>query len=166
MYKIDLRLVGNDPKTFCLNSLSPIFCINLGGSDSGSNSGDMVTQEDTIFVSGMDTQCDEEEISRHFGQIGLIKKDKRTQKPKIWIYKDKASGSSKGEATVTFEDPHTAQSAIQWFNGQDFNGSSISVSLAQRPSNNFDRKGSFGGGGGGRGGGPGNLFCDSNVNKK
>lgn len=116
----------------------------------------MVTQEDTIFVSGMDTRCDEEEIGRHFGQIGLIKKDKRTQKPKIWIYKDKASGSSKGEATVTFEDPHTAQSAIQWFNGQDFNGSAISVSLAQRPSNNFDRKGGGGGFGGGRGG-PGKV---------
>lgn len=147
----------------------PFSYLNSGGSDSGSNSGgDMVTQEDTIFVSGMDPRCDEEEIGRHFGQIGLIKKDKRTQKQKIWIYKDKASGSSKGEATVTFEDPHTAQSAIQWFNGQDFNGMAISVSLAQRPSNNFDRKG--GGGGGGFGGGrgaPGNFiyFLELRIRK-
>jgi RNA-binding protein FUS len=33
----------------------------------------MVTQEDTIFVSGMDATITEEEICQHFGAIGLIK---------------------------------------------------------------------------------------------
>ncbi|CAB0031377.1 unnamed protein product [Trichogramma brassicae] len=41
------------------------------GSDQGSDN--MVTQEDTIFVSGMDSQITEEEICQHFGAIGLIK---------------------------------------------------------------------------------------------
>lgn len=44
--------------------------------------------------------------------------DKRTNKPKIWIYKDKMSGKGKGEATVTYDDPPTANSAISWFNGK------------------------------------------------
>lgn len=33
----------------------------------------MVTQEDTIFVSGMDTETTEDEIANHFGAIGIIK---------------------------------------------------------------------------------------------
>lgn len=33
----------------------------------------MVTQEDTIFVSGMDPSISEDEICQHFGAIGVIK---------------------------------------------------------------------------------------------
>lgn len=44
--------------------------------------------------------------------------DKRTGKPKVWIYKDKLSGKPKGEATITYDDPATAQAAINWFNGR------------------------------------------------
>lgn len=33
----------------------------------------MVVQEDTVFVSGMDTNINEEEIADHFGSIGIIK---------------------------------------------------------------------------------------------
>lgn len=34
---------------------------------------DLVTQEDTIFVSGMNPQTSEEDIATHFGAIGIIK---------------------------------------------------------------------------------------------
>lgn len=44
--------------------------------------------------------------------------DKRTGKPKVWIYKDKMSGKPKGEATITYDDSATAQAAINWFNGR------------------------------------------------
>jgi len=33
------------------------------------------------------------------------------------MYNDKASGRPKGEATVTYDDAHSANSAISWFNG-------------------------------------------------
>lgn len=33
----------------------------------------MVTQEDTIFVSGMDPETTETEIYNHFASIGIIK---------------------------------------------------------------------------------------------
>lgn len=33
----------------------------------------MITQEDTIFVAGMNTEATEEDIANHFGAIGLIK---------------------------------------------------------------------------------------------
>jgi RNA-binding protein FUS len=53
--------------------------------------------------------------------------DKKTGKPKIWIYRDKNSGKGKGEATLTYDDPHSAKSAITWFNGK-FCDSGIHVS--------------------------------------
>jgi RNA-binding protein FUS len=91
-------------------------------------------QDDTIFVSGMDTQVTESDINNHFGAIGIIKKDKRTNKPKIWIYKDKETGLGKGECTITYDDPFTASSAIEWFDGKEFNNCAIKVQLAQRNS--------------------------------
>ena len=43
--------------------------------------------------------------------------DKKLQSKKIWLYRT-PSGESKGEATVTYDDPPTASAAIQWFNGK------------------------------------------------
>lgn len=117
---------------------------NKGGFNSKGD-GEMVTQEDTIFVQGMNPETSETEIADYFGAIGIIKKDKRTMKPKIWIYKDKESGRPKGEATVTYEDANAAQSAIGWFDNKDFNGSMIKVSLAQRY-NTWQNKGGQRGG--------------------
>lgn len=34
------------------------------------------------------------------------------------MYLDKATGRPKGEATVTYDDAHTANSAIEWFDGK------------------------------------------------
>lgn len=83
--------------------------------------------------------------------------DKKTGKSKIWIYRDKATGKPKGEATITFDDPPTASSAISWFNGKDFFGNTIKVEMAQRKPSTFVPRGGGGGGGygdrdGGRGG--------------
>ena len=121
----------------------------------------MEEQNDTVFVSGLPENTTEDQLSDFFGSIGIIKLDKKTGKNKIWIYRDKASGKPKGEATVTFDDPPTATSAIDWFNGKDFFGSTIKVELAQRKSNNFgggragfpDRDAGPRGGGGSRDGG-------------
>lgn len=81
-----------------------------------------------------------------------MQKDKRTSKPKIWLYKDKETGQSKGEATVTYDDSNAAASAIQWFNNKTFNGAVIRVSLAQRQ-NNWQKGGFRGNKGGSRDGG-------------
>lgn len=74
--------------------------------------------EDTIFISGLPESTTEEQLNEYFGQIGLVKIDKKTRTPKIWIYKDKTTGKGKGEATITYDDPPTASSAIKWFNGE------------------------------------------------
>lgn len=120
----------------------------------------MEEQKDTIFVSGLPDTTTEEQLQEFFGSIGLIKMDKRTNKPKIWIYRDKATGKPKGEVTITYDDPVTATSAIEWFNEKDFFGSTIKVELAQRKASNFEsrgggfRDGGRGGGSGGARGGP------------
>jgi RNA-binding protein FUS len=46
----------------------------------------MVTQEDTIFVSGMDPSISEEEICQHFGAIGVIKVRIGIYRRHIYIY--------------------------------------------------------------------------------
>lgn len=40
----------------------------------------------------------------------------------IWLYRDKATGELKGDATVTYEDPFAASSAPSWFDGKEWNG--------------------------------------------
>lgn len=94
------------------------------------------------------------------------------------MYKDKTTGESKGEATVTYDDADAAQSAINWFDGKDFRGSTIKVQLATKKDNWSGGRGGrgaggpggggggrgFGGGGGGFGGGRGrdgggNITC-------
>lgn len=87
----------------------------------------------------------------------LLQMDRRTNKPKIWMYKDKVTGRPKGEATVTYDDANAAKSAIDWFDGKDFKGSTIKVQIAQHK-NNY--AGGIRGGRGGRGGGGGDRGGD------
>lgn len=80
-------------------------------------------------------------------------------KPKVWLYRNKETGDSKGEATITYDDSNAAKSAISWFDNKNFNGAVIKVSLAQRQ-NNWQKGGGGGGGfrGGSRGGPGGGKF--------
>jgi len=129
-------------------------------------------KEDTIFVSGLPDSADAAQIGQFFGQIGIIKRDKRSGEPKIYIYK-KPDGTSKGECTVTYDDPPSAKAAIDWFNNKNYDADHVmSISLAEikvpeggwrgrsgRGGGGFDRSGpkdrGRGGRGGGRGGGGG-----------
>ncbi len=46
--------------------------------------------------------------------------DVRSPKPKIWVYKDRQTREGKGEATITFVNPESCQTAISYFNGNQF----------------------------------------------
>ena len=70
--------------------------------------------------------------------VNLILNTSLTSQAKIWIYKDRNTGEQKGEATVTYDDPQAAQSAISWFDGKvrclQFKMSSPRVKLTIMPS--------------------------------
>ena len=63
-------------------------------------------------------------MAEFFGSIGIIKMDKKSRppKPKIWLYRDKNTGELKGDGTVTYDDPFSAASAVEWFNKKDWKG--------------------------------------------
>ncbi|KAI8825583.1 uncharacterized protein EV422DRAFT_599780 [Fimicolochytrium jonesii] len=133
------------------------------------NSQGKTLSEDTIYITGLPKTATEQKLIDHFGSIGIIKMDKKTMKPKVWVYKDKVSGVPKGDATVTYEDPHSCDGAIKWFNGNDFEGSKLSVERAEQkapPPGGWQssrgrgrgRGGGFGGGDRGGGGGGGGGF--------
>ncbi|CAO0797594.1 unnamed protein product [Mucor circinelloides] len=116
--------------------------------------------EDTVYISNLPQDVTEEKLIEHFGSIGIIKTDKKLRKPKIWIYVDKTTNLPKGDATLTYDDPPSADAAIEWFGGKEFMGNIIQVTKAERKmtippergsgGGGYDRRG--GGGGGGRGG--------------
>ena len=85
-----------------------------------------------VYVSNLPANVFEEDIAGLFGSIGVLAVDKRSKKAKIWLYRDKETGSLKGDGTVTYDDPEAAKAAVSWFNNYDFNGSNLHVSLAQR----------------------------------
>jgi len=86
--------------------------------NSSGNTSDVQVQKETIFIQNLPKSVVSEDLEKHFGSIGLIKIDKKTSLPKIWIYKDKQTGEGKGEATVTYDDEAAASAAIEWFNGK------------------------------------------------
>ncbi|KAJ1280790.1 hypothetical protein BS78_04G259700 [Paspalum vaginatum] len=85
----------------------------------------------SVYVCNLPPGTDEAMLAEYFGTIGLLKKDKRTGRPKVWIYRDKVTDEPKGDATVTYEDPHAASAAVEWFNNKDFHGSIIQVHIAE-----------------------------------
>lgn len=84
---------------------------------------------DCIYISGLSQHVTEEDLAQHFGSIGIIKQDKKLKKPKVWLYRDKGSGTLKGDGTVTYEDPFSAGSAVQWFHGKEFKGQQVKLDL-------------------------------------
>ncbi|KAJ9549218.1 hypothetical protein OSB04_021761 [Centaurea solstitialis] len=85
----------------------------------------------SVYVCNLPPGTDEDMLAEYFGTIGLLKKDKRTGRPKIWLYRDKVTNEPKGDATVTYEDPYAAQAAVEWFNNKDFHGTIIEVLMAE-----------------------------------
>ena len=79
---------------------------------------------DTVYITGLPPDATESSLAEYFGSIGTIKLDKKTKKLKIWLYRDKSTGNLKGDGTVSYEDPFSAASAIEWFNGKEWRGKS------------------------------------------
>ena len=42
---------------------------------------------DEVYIQGLPPDTNEAALAEYFGSIGLIKVDKKTRKPKIWLYR-------------------------------------------------------------------------------
>ncbi|KAI4357032.1 hypothetical protein L6164_001007 [Bauhinia variegata] len=99
-----------------------------------SHLGNVAPSNGSVYVCNLPHGTDDTTLAEYFGTIGLLKKDKRTGKPKIWLYRDKETNEPKGDATITYEDPHAALAAVEWFNNKDFHGNIIGVYIAESKS--------------------------------
>lgn len=116
-----------------------------------------------LFIGNLSFQATSESLKEHFEQAGAV--------DNVKIVTDRMSGRSKGFGFVEMVDEASAQKAIETFNGKDFMGRPLTVSVANpetpRPGGGGPRpgggggfrgdrdRGGFSGEGGGRGGGRG-----------
>lgn len=98
-----------------------------------------------LYVGNLAYSVTEADLQTLFAQAGTVKS--------VALIKDKFTGQSKGFAFVEMENQQGMDTAINMFNGKDFQNRALSVSIA-RPR---EERSSFGGGGynsrGGKGGG-------------
>ncbi|XP_041084040.1 RNA-binding protein EWS-like isoform X1 [Polyodon spathula] len=90
------------------------------------------SENNTVYVQGLCENVTLEEVADFFKHCGVIKINKRTGLPAINIYTDKDTGKPKGDATVSYEDAPIAKTAAEWFDGKEFQGKKLKVSMARR----------------------------------
>jgi len=73
--------------TYCSSNTSFLQYVSVGICFAGyGDRGDMITQEDTVFVSGMSPALTEDDIQQHFGAIGVIKVSTPSiLSPVLWV---------------------------------------------------------------------------------
>jgi len=82
-----------------------------------------------IYVQGLNGSVTLDDLA-DFKQYGVVKVNKRIRQPMIHIYLDEETGKTRGYATAFYKDPQTAKAILDWFDGNDFQGSKLQVSLA------------------------------------
>ncbi|HLF75382.1 MAG TPA: RNA-binding protein [Anaerolineales bacterium] len=91
--------------------------------------------EAKLYVGNLPFTTGDADLQSLFSKAGTVKSAQ--------VIKDRASGRSKGFGFVEMSTQDEAQSAINMFHGQDFNGRALTVNLA-RPRE--ERPGGFRGG--------------------
>ena len=73
-----------------------------------------VPETDMVYIDGLPPGVSEEDVATHFATIGVLKHDKKKGGPKIWLYRDKATGALKvGGITCQAATLRPARSASQ-----------------------------------------------------
>ncbi|KAL3701607.1 hypothetical protein R1sor_019629 [Riccia sorocarpa] len=84
-----------------------------------------------IYISNLPDNVTAEGLAALLGEAGAIKVDRKTGSPLVKLFRDKESGLQ--EAEVMLEDPRSASGFVSWFNGYEYKGSKIQVSLGAAP---------------------------------
>uniref|UniRef100_A0A8C5LJY0 RRM domain-containing protein n=1 Tax=Jaculus jaculus TaxID=51337 RepID=A0A8C5LJY0_JACJA len=91
---------------------------------------DVDFDKSVIYVQGLNDNVTLDDLADFSKQHSVVKMKKRTGQPMIYIYLGKETGKPKGDANVSYEDPPTAKAAVEGFDGKEFQGSKLKVSLA------------------------------------
>ena len=105
-----------------------------------------------LYVGNLSFSVTDETLRAKFAECGTVASAK--------LINDKDTGRSKGFGFVEMSSDQEAQTAIEKFDGQDFDGRAMKVNEAKPMEPRRSGGGGFGGGfgGGGGGGGRGNRY--------
>jgi hypothetical protein len=73
-----------------------------------------------VYITGLPPDTTFEEVAAFFGKAGILDLNPETQKPKIKLYTDAASGRCKGDASVCYARPESVGLAITLFDDAPF----------------------------------------------
>ncbi|CDQ78528.1 unnamed protein product [Oncorhynchus mykiss] len=90
------------------------------------------SENSTIYITGLTESATLEEMAVFFKHPGPIRMNRRLGKPAINIYTDNDSGKPKGDATLSYEEPLCAKAAVEYFDGKEYQGKRLKVSMARR----------------------------------
>uniref|UniRef100_A0A8C1S3E0 Uncharacterized protein n=1 Tax=Cyprinus carpio TaxID=7962 RepID=A0A8C1S3E0_CYPCA len=94
--------------------------------------GEQDSENSTIYITGLTENATLPEMADFFKHCGSIRINRRLNQPAINIYTDKDTGKPKGDATLSYEEPAIAKAAVEHFDGKEFQGRRIKVSMARR----------------------------------
>uniref|UniRef100_A0A2I3RBL2 RRM domain-containing protein n=1 Tax=Pan troglodytes TaxID=9598 RepID=A0A2I3RBL2_PANTR len=86
-----------------------------------------------LFIGGLNTETNEKALEAVFGKYGRI--------VEVLLMKDRETNKSRGFAFVTFESPADAKDAARDMNAKSFDGKTIKVEQATKPSFESGRRG-------------------------
>lgn len=98
-----------------------------------------------IFIAGLSYNINDADLGDLFGEYGEIASAR--------VIMDRETGRSKGYGFVEMNDEAAGQKAIDELNGAEYDGRTISVSVARPRTEGAPRRSNGGGGGFNRGGG-------------
>jgi RNA recognition motif-containing protein len=103
-----------------------------------------------LYVGNLPFSATDQSLSEAFAQCGTVESSK--------VIMDRETGRSKGFGFVEMSSDAEAQTAIQKFNGADYDGRPITVNEAKPMAPRDNNRGGGGGDRGGRGGGGGGRW--------
>ena len=75
-----------------------------------------------IFVEGLPLDAKIPDLVRYFSSAGEVKVDRTTKTPRVWLYHDKTTNQPTGECTITYTNNEAQVLALQFFDGQSYQG--------------------------------------------
>lgn len=86
--------------------------------------------QNTIYVTNVPLLTSEWDVAAHFEVAGQLRHNPKTGRPRVKLYADEQTGIFKGDAKVEYDDPMSAQRAVEMLNDKEFEGNALHVELA------------------------------------